>query len=185
VTGRTGGAALALAALTAGLLAAGAGGGPAPAIGANCVPVQHSKKVVKRKKVRRGGKLVTVKRKKVIRWTTCEAPAAPVRCAVPSTRVQVTAYDQAGSRFVLSRECVSAGSVTLELLNQGEDPHNVFLRPAGGASPGFSIPASAPFELEPMGVEQGTFSLTAGDWYLWCSLLTHEAQGMNAALAVR
>jgi hypothetical protein len=185
VTGRTGGAALALAALTAGLLAAGAGGGPAPAIGANCVPVQHSKKVVKRKKVRRHGKLVTVKRRRIVRWTTCEPVALPPQCAVPSANLQVTAQDLTGSRYVLSRNCVSAGAVDVELVNEGEDPHNLFLRPVGGPDPGLSIPEDPPFELAPMGVESRTFELAAGDWYLWCDLLTHEAQGMNATLAVR
>lgn len=151
---------------------------------ADCGPVQYSKPVVKRKKVRRNGKWVRVKRKKLKRWWTCEPVPQPPGCAQPSSTVGVTAYDVTGTRYVLSRPCVDAGLVNVELRNQGEDPHNLYLRPASGFDPVYSIPEDAPFELEPLGVEDRTVPLSAGQWYLWCSLLTHEPDGMNATLTV-
>jgi hypothetical protein len=151
---------------------------------AECVPVQHTKKVVKRKKVRRNGKWVKVKRKKVKRWWTCEPAPDPPGCATPASSLGVTAYDVTGTRYVLSRPCVDAGQVNVELRNQGEDPHNLFMRPAGGFDPVYSIPEEAPFELAPLGVQDRTVPLSSGQWYMWCSLLTHEQDGMNATLTV-
>ncbi|MGZ5310335.1 MAG: hypothetical protein ACXWZW_01320 [Solirubrobacterales bacterium] len=160
---------------------------PAPARAADCVPVQHSKTVVKRKKVRRNGKIVRVKRKRVVRWTTCAPPPpSPPTCAEPSSILGITARDQAGSTFTLSRPCVSAGVVSVELNNLGEDPHNVFLSPNGpGSEPIHRLPGAEPFEVPSLGRDSDEFALTPGDWYLWCDLLTHEQQGMSATLAVR
>jgi hypothetical protein len=182
-------ASLALAALPASAGAQTAAGASAPAeagarASADCVPVQHSKKVVKRKKVRRGGKWVRVKRKQTKRWWTCEPTPPPPGCAVPSSNLGVTAHDVTGTRYALSRPCVSAGQVNVELRNQGEDPHNLFIRPVGAFDPVYSIPEDEPFELAPMGVQDRTLSLSAGQWYLWCSLLSHELDGMNATLTV-
>lgn len=196
--------ALALAALAGWLSASGglapptsaaspAAGAAAPAAAsasarpaaADCVPVLHTKRVVKRKKVRRHGKWVRVKRKRVKRWWTCEPAPEPPGCAVPASALGVSAYDLGGSRFVLSRPCVDAGAVNVELRNQGEDPHNLFMRPSGQLDPAYTIPEQEPFELAPLGVQDRTVALTPGQWYLWCDLLTHEQQGMNATLTVR
>jgi hypothetical protein len=176
-----------IAAAAAGLPGPGGASGPAPALAADCVPVQHAKTVVKRKKVRRAGKLVKVKRRKVIRWTTCEPPAPPpASCAEPASALGVIARDSAGFEFTLSRPCVSAGSVAVELDNRGEDAHALALRPAGPpAPPAHRVPGPYPAEVEP-GLQAGAdLELSAGDWYLWCDLPGHEQAGMNATLAVR
>jgi hypothetical protein len=163
--------------------------GPEPARAADCLLVEHSRKHVHRKKVRRAGKTRTVKRKHIHRWTTCEPipePPLPL-CSEPSSTLGVTAYDNAPfPRYVLSRPCVTAGSVTVSLNNQGEDPHNVFLRPAGaGPTPVHRLPDTDPYELGPLSQDSDTFSLSYGNWYLWCSLQDHEANGMYATLQVR
>lgn len=181
--------AIAVPAVAAALALATAGGAPGPAgpssaHAADCLPVEHTKKHIHKKKVRRNGKLVTKRKKHIHRWTTCE-PTAPLTCAEPSSNLGVTARDATGSSFTLSRSCVTAGAVTVQLNNQGEDPHNVFLRPVAGPDPGYSIPAGPPYELGPLSQEEGTFSLSAGEWYLRCDLLLHEEQGMNAHLTVR
>jgi hypothetical protein len=163
--------------------------GPATAQAADCIPVEHTKAHIHKKKVRRHGKKVTKRRKHIHRWTTCEPPPPVLACAEPSSVLGVTARDDMASpRYTLSRPCVTAGEVDVELNNQGEDPHHVFLRPAGMASvdPVFRIPDDPPlYELPPGEVEEATLTLTAGDWYLWCDLLTHEQQGMYATLQVR
>jgi uncharacterized cupredoxin-like copper-binding protein len=90
--------------------------------------------------------------------------------------VQVIAKEYS---FTLSRPEVPAGEVIVELLNRGEDPHNLHL-------------------LEPVeGSEAGAFSNTApgvhadlklnmrpGSYTLFCSLPGHEAKGMHATLTV-
>ena len=167
---------------------------PGAAAAADCIQVQHSKKVVKRVTVRRNGKLVKVKRRKTVRWITCEPAPPALGCAEPSASLGVTARDDMSQpRFTLSRSCVTVGTVSIQLQNQGEDPHDLRLRPAGVASmaPVYSVPDSDPYELPAwsgMGApptDSASVALTAGDWYLWCDLLLHEQQGMNATLAVR
>lgn len=187
------GAALAAAGALALAPAPGTGGpsgpaalGPGQAAAADCVPVQRRKTVVKRVQVKRHGRTVRVKRKRKVRWTVCVpvATPAPEKCDVPSTNLGVIARDATGSTFTLSRSCVTAGPVSIQLNNQGEDPHNLWLRPLTGADPGFSIPADPPYEVGPLTQDEGTFELTAGEWYLWCDLLLHEQQGMSARLTV-
>ena len=159
--------------------------GPAAAEAADCVPVERTKRHVHKKKVRRHGKKVTRRKKHIHRWTTCDPAPPPLTCSEPSSSLGVISRDATGSTFTLSRTCVTAGDVTVELNNQGEDPHNVFLRPLSGPDPGYSIPADPPYELGPLSQEEATFNLNAGEWYLWCDLLLHEEQGMNARLTVR
>ncbi len=188
------------AALALSALAAPSSGSPAASTSADCLLVPHSKTVVKRVKVKRGGEIVKVKRRKKVRWTTCEpvaapAPPSPAACAVPSSAIGITALDDGfDPRYLLSRPCVSAGTVHVELVNEGEDPHHVFLRPAGtpdGTAATHRIPGAPPFQLQghdgmgPPPSADADLSLPAGDWYLWCDLLDHEEAGMHTTLQAR
>lgn len=158
-------------------------------------PVRRRGKLVRRK-----GKLVRVKRRRTVRWTTCAAampapapqpPApSPAGCPVPASALGVSARDDApGPRYSLSRACVTAGSVSVELNNQGEDPHNLLLRPADAVdpTPTHRIPDEEPFELGPLSQQDDSFNLAPGRWYLWCDLQSgqHELAGMHATLEVR
>jgi hypothetical protein len=163
--------------------------GPAGAAAADCVPVQRSKTVVKRVKVKRHGRVVTVKRKRKKRWTVCApaAPPPPKACTVPSSNLGVTTEDDGISAYILSRDCVTAGDVSIQLNNtEAMDPHNLWLRRAdsGSTDPAYKLPSTDPFEVPPGGLATETFNLTAGEWYLWCDLLLHEQQGMKALLTV-
>jgi len=81
--------------------------------------------------------------------------------------------------FSLSRPEVSAGDVTIEMLNRGEDPHDLKLRsPTGVEKDGLP-------EVASLGQASDAFGLAAGDWTLFCSLEGHEALGMRATLRVR
>jgi hypothetical protein len=162
---------------------------PDPAEAAGCVQVQHSKKVVKRVKVRRHGKWVKVKRKRIVRWTTCDPipdpPIAP--CAEPAGAVGVTAVDDAGFKLLLTRPCVTGGEVDVNFWNDDSSDHNLFLRPGDGSVPGepvHRIPATEPFIVEPDQHLSGEFVLTPGRWYLWCDLPLHEDAGMHVQLQV-
>jgi len=81
--------------------------------------------------------------------------------------------------FSLSRPEVASGDVSVELLNRGEDPHDLRLRPPGGGEE-VGLPETPPF-----GVSSGVFPLAAGEWTLCCSLEGHESLGMSATLHVR
>ncbi|HEY6731290.1 MAG TPA: plastocyanin/azurin family copper-binding protein [Solirubrobacterales bacterium] len=166
---------------------------PAPQLGAeraaaaDCTWQRHSKRVVKR--VRRHGKVRRVVRWK--RWWTCVPqpasspvpPAAPTPPAPPepepepeANRLSVKAME---FYFVLSRPKVKAGSLPVELNNQGQDPHNLNILREGEEGEPLQIP-----ETDSKQRNVDTFDLTAGKYRLWCSLPEHEEDGMVATLVV-
>jgi hypothetical protein len=187
--------ALALAAILS-LAPEGQSLGGASASAASCAWQQHSKRIVKR--VKRNGRVRRVVHVK--RWRTCDpllappvitAPApAPITIpAVPTAepeppprRVSVKADDATPEEFSfnLSRPFVVAGEVTVELNNQGQDPHNLNLRPAGSEGAPLEVGEAGPGENR-----VGRFALQPGTYRLWCSLPQHEEWGMSVDLEVR
>jgi hypothetical protein len=102
--------------------------------------------------------------------------AAPAEAAAPS-RLLVESRE---FNLVLSRGSVKAGDSIVQLVNQGEDPHDLRLRRVGGGRGAGSIAETLPGEL-------GEWSgrLRRGRYRLWCSLDGHRALGMRAVLRVR
>ena len=96
--------------------------------------------------------------------------------AVPNpSRVQVGAREFS---FVLSRQHVKAGRAVVEVVNFGQDPHDLRLRRAGSqhiAGIGLVAPG-AHADL--------TLKLRPGRYSLWCSVGDHRARGMRATLIV-
>jgi hypothetical protein len=186
---RAAAAILSLALVGAMVLSPGAGSIAAGAEpGADCIWQRHSKRVVKH--VRRHGKKRRVVRTK--HWWTCEqAPAVaptptpnPTPPVVPPTepepvanRVGVKSRDTAGYSYTLSRPAAGSGPITVELNNEGEDPHNLNLQLEGGGEPAHAIAETAPGKQT-----VATFNLPAGTYRLWCSIPTHDEQGMHATL---
>ncbi len=106
-----------------------------------------------------------------------EAPATSPAGPPAPARVQVIAKEYS---FTLSRPEVPAGEVVVELVNRGEDTHNLhLLEPAAGSEPG-ALPNTTPG-----GVRDLKLNLHAGSYTLFCSLPGHEAKGMKATLIVR
>lgn len=170
---------------------------PVPQLGADraaaapCFWQRHVKRVVKR--VKRHGKVRRVVRRKV-RWTcvplaiapiapaptpTPPAPPAPDPEPEPEPEANRLAVKAAEFYFVLSRPSVKPGAVTIELNNQGEDPHNLNLLLEGGAGEPLQIPET---DSEERSV--ASFDLPAGKYKLWCSLPEHEEKGMVTTLLV-
>jgi hypothetical protein len=145
-----------------------AAGGSAAAAATDCVWTQHSKKVTVRKKVGKKGHRHVRRIKRIKRWWTCDFPP------VAPNRLRVRAREWS---LLLSRGSVDAGDLTVELANEGEDPHNLHLELPGGASYSFE-------DLDPGQLAGETFPLTAGAWTLYCSLPGHEEAGMKASLMV-
>jgi hypothetical protein len=191
----SGALALALAAALI-LLPGGPLSGNRRAAAADCAWQPHSKRVVKH--VRRHGRphrLVRVKR-----WWSCDPlpatpapgmPATPLPTPSPAPgpepeppprRVSVRAEDDEPEEFSfgLSRPYVVSGEVTVELNNQGQDPHSLDLRPVGGEGAPLLVGEAGPGESR-----AGRFDLAPGRYRLWCSLPQHDEWGMNAELEVR
>jgi hypothetical protein len=82
--------------------------------------------------------------------------------------------------LTLSRPLVGAGSVTVELRNVGEDPHNLVVSPDDGSH----APLAEWTETGPGAYLRMTVALPAGRYLLFCSLEGHEAAGMSARLRV-
>jgi plastocyanin len=94
----------------------------------------------------------------------------------PLTRVQVTAKE---FYFSLSRQTVESGPAIIELVNFGEDPHDLRLQRVGGAHI-----AGTP-QVQPGAFYDLKVTLLPGKYNLWCSIANHRALGMQATLTVR
>jgi uncharacterized cupredoxin-like copper-binding protein len=82
-------------------------------------------------------------------------------------------------RISLSRLSVAAGSVIVELGNEGQDGHDLRVAPLGSEQPVLSFD-----ELRSGARATKTVTLRPGTYLLWCSLPGHEAAGMRAVLRV-
>jgi plastocyanin len=92
------------------------------------------------------------------------------------SRVQVSARE---FNFSLSRQTTRAGQTVLELVNFGEDPHDLRLRRVGGKRV-YRVATTAP------GKRSGLdFRTLPGRYILWCSIGDHRRLGMSAVLTVK
>lgn len=97
--------------------------------------------------------------------------------APPPARVQVSAQE---FRFIVSRKTIKAGPAIVELVNFGEDPHDLRLRRVGGTR------TYRTALLQPGDHADLVFrKLVAGRYELWCGVASHRALGMAAVLVVK
>jgi plastocyanin len=90
-------------------------------------------------------------------------------------RVQVSAREFG---FTLSRRTTRAGETVVELVNFGEDPHDLRLRRVGGTRV-YRLATAAPGERSEL-----DFRTRPGRYLLWCSIGDHRRRGMSALLTV-
>jgi hypothetical protein len=91
-------------------------------------------------------------------------------------RVQVSADE---FRYALSRQAIQAGPAILELVNYGEDVHDLRVRRSGGTRT-YRIGRVPPGEVGELGAR-----FLPGRFTLWCSVADHRKRGMVARLVVR
>ncbi len=94
----------------------------------------------------------------------------------PPARVQVGAAEFS---FTLSRPTIKAGTAIVELVNFGEDPHDLRLQRVGGKH------VYAIGQTRPGDAVDKTFKLLPGRYQLWCSIADHRKLGMHATLVVK
>jgi hypothetical protein len=104
--------------------------------------------------------------------------AASADAATPApARVQVTADE---FTLTLSRASIRRGPAVVELLNLGEDDHDLALRRQAKGARTFRIAIVAPG-----GLGEVDARLVPGRYRLWCTIADHRARGMHATLVVR
>ena len=92
-------------------------------------------------------------------------------------RVQVGADEFS---FALSRRTIRSGPAIIELVNYGEDEHDLALRRQAFGAHTFRLRTT-----RPGGVRDLELRLAPGRYTLWCTLADHRARGMRATLVVR
>jgi plastocyanin len=103
------------------------------------------------------------------------AGAAPAANPGP-TRLEVTAHEFS---FTLSRLTVHPGPAIIELVNFGQDAHDLRLQRKGARHIAGTpvVAAGARYDLRA--------TLRRGRYTLWCSVANHRALGMTAVLLVK
>ena len=104
------------------------------------------------------------------------ALVATPAAAAPPARLQVVAREFS---LALSRPKLKAGPAIVELVNLGQDAHDLRLRRIGGTMI-YAMPAVQPGRHAALRTK-----LRAGRYRLWCSVANHRALGMRATLVVR
>jgi hypothetical protein len=99
----------------------------------------------------------------------------PAQVQHPPARVQVVAQE---FRYSLSRTRVRAGRVIVELVNRGQDTHDLDLRRLGGTRI-IHFP-----DVQPGQVVDRELKLRPGRYLLWCAVADHRERGMHAYLRV-
>jgi hypothetical protein len=102
------------------------------------------------------------------------APSSAALAPAPA-RVQVSAKE---FFFALSRRTVVAGPAIVELVNFGEDPHDLRMERLGGGRL-WKTPLVYPgayYDLDA--------TLVPGRYRLWCAVGNHRQLGMEAVLTV-
>lgn len=100
---------------------------------------------------------------------------APHTAQHPPARVQVVAQEFS---YSLSRTKVRAGRVIVELVNRGQDTHDLDMRRIGGTRI-FRFP-----DVQPGQVVDREWRLAPGRYKLWCAVADHNERGMHAVLRV-
>jgi len=93
----------------------------------------------------------------------------------PPARVQVVAQEFS---YSLSRRKVKAGEVIVELVNRGQDTHDLDIERVGGTHV-FHFPS-----VKPGQVVDRELRLRPGRYRLWCAIADHRERGMHATLRV-
>lgn len=104
------------------------------------------------------------------------APAAYAATTSPPARLQVTASE---FEFVLSRTKLKQGRAIVQLVNLGEDPHDLAIRRNARGARTYRMR-----ELLPEEDASISFRLYPGRYTLWCDVGDHEERGMRATLLV-
>lgn len=183
-------------ALLATVFLGGVGGAAAETGGCEWRP--HRVRVVTH--VKRHGRRVKLVRRRV-RWSCVAVPAAPAAppaapapagSPAPPVVAPETPPDETANPHYLGAQAyefgftptkpafeLQAGTDTVELINRGEDAHDLHLESLATHATVLEIAATVS-----NGHARATASLPAGEYRLYCSLANHAEEGMERTLVV-
>lgn len=98
-------------------------------------------------------------------------PSAPARLLVAASEF----------RFTLSRARIQRGRAIVQLLNRGEDDHDLRLRRVSSRR---AVSTARWAVTRPGDLSQLSLRLSPGRYRLWCSLPSHRTLGMRTVLRV-
>ena len=102
-------------------------------------------------------------------------PFSPYLTAPTPARVQVVAQEFS---YSLSRHRVRNGRVIVELVNRGQDAHDLEMKRIGGTRV-IRFP-----KVEPGHYVDRMLTLRPGTYLLWCPIADHKDRGMQTTLRV-
>lgn len=105
------------------------------------------------------------------------AATAALAATPPPARVQVVATE---FQYELSRASVKSGRVIIQLVNYGEDPHDLYVKRIAENAKTFKTADVLPEKYTDLNLRLGP-----GRYQLWCSIADHRARGMRATLTVK
>jgi plastocyanin len=178
--------------------------GQAGAASTTCIWTKHTKRVVSH--VKRHGKVKRVVRIKHYRTcrkvavreptptTTTPAPTptptpssepAPTPTPEPEPNALGVVARDANKHFIFepSRTTVKSGRLTVQLINEGEDPHTMDVQRIGpGGTPEGEVVEIPETASKHQSAE--TFGVQPGRYRMWCTLFHHAEEGMETEITV-
>lgn len=106
-------------------------------------------------------------------------PAAPAASSPPAASGQVVAIAETEFKLDPSTISVKAGSVTFQLEDKGQAPHDLHIAPKGSSS---EVGASQ--RITAGGSTSFTVTLQPGVYDMWCGVPGHRQAGMQGTVTV-
>jgi plastocyanin len=103
-------------------------------------------------------------------------PGSASAKSVAPSRVQVVAKE---FLFALSRHSVPPGPAIIEIVDFGQDPHDMRIQRIGDKHV-YGSPI-----IQPGGHYDLSLKLVPGRYQVWCSVANHRALGMQAVIVVK
>ncbi|MFW3172485.1 cupredoxin domain-containing protein [Geodermatophilus sp. CPCC 206100] len=109
--------------------------------------------------------------------TESSAPAAPAPSSATEAAAEAVTVNAVDFDFELSEDSYSAGTYTFEVTNTGNMPHDFIVERDGAEVAGTEV-------LQPGSSATLEVTLEEGDYFFYCSVGAHRANGMEVPVTV-
>jgi hypothetical protein len=120
--------------------------------------------------------------------TPTPAPVEPPAVPTPepeANAVRVTATETGSPyTYVPTRPTVHSGQLTVQLVNEGADPHDMYMQRVGPHGEPEEELIKVSVKTEPGGQETKSVGVQPGTYRMWCSFGNHAMEGMETHITV-